>query len=438
MNANKEAQSSNITKFQIFSNRANGKTADVSAGVIMFDYYESILENTIKFCVTITDTGNALDSDDGTGSNVNVLHGLKLSGFEKVHLEFNDNYDNKLVFNDQNPLYISKVRNIYSHSEKTIFTIDLVTKEFLINEFLASEVYQRYDGEISTSVTKILKDYLKTNKDIEADPTSNKYNFFGSGKKPFRLCTELGKYCVPAGVKSSAGYFFFENYDGYKFKSIDKLFDTSRGYKSYIYNLTTLLPPGYDGKILKYNADKIIDVQKNLVMGFYGSRLESFNPYNDKFDTQSKQLLSNEQEELGGYELPKLGSEFEQFGGYSRRSYKRLDVGQAPSGSSEEQARKNQEENLKVNDVTIQSFMRYNKVFNLVLTIFVSGDLSLRAGDLIHCDFPEQSSKKTQDVDKELSGIYMISDICYHATPDRTITKMNLIRDSYGRKSKKV
>lgn len=437
MTANQQAQSSNITKFEIFSNRARGKSADVSAGVVMLDYYESILENAVKVSVTITDTGNAISSDDGASSNVSILQGLKLSGFEKVFLEFNDNYDNKIKFNSSNPLYIHKVRNVFSHTEKTVFTLDLITKEFLLNEFLVAEVYARYDGEISANVGKIIKDYLRSSKSFDSDPTANQYNFFGHGKKPLRLCTEVAKYCVPAGAKASAGYFFFETYDGYKFKSIDKLFDKSRGYKSYIYNLTTEVPSGYDGKILSYSANKTIDVQKNLLMGFYGAKLETFNPYDDKFDNTAKVIESEDQEELGGLELPMLGEEFEEFTGVSRRSYKRLEVGTQPSGSSDEQRGKNKEENLKFKDVTVQSSMRYNKVFNLIVTVSIAGDASHRAGDLIHCDFPEQTSNPNKGIDKELSGIYMISDICYHVTPESTITKMNLVRDSYGRQPKK-
>jgi len=69
-----------------------------------------------------------------------------------------------------------------------------------------------------------------------------------------------------------------------------------------------------------------------------------------------------------------------------------------------------------------------------MVTITIAGDSSHRAGDLIYCDFPEQSGGNPQ-IDKEISGLYLISDICYHVTPQATYTKMNLIRDSYGRTS---
>jgi len=53
---------------------------------------------------------------------------------------------------------------------------------------------------------------------------------------------------------------------------------------------------------------------------------------------------------------------------------------------------------------------------------------------MVHCDFPEQSGKKEMIANRELSGIYIISDICHYLTPKACLTKMTLVRDSYGRK----
>jgi len=177
------ANPANITLFKIYSN-VNGNSSDVRGGVVNLSYFESVLENTIRVSATIIDTGS---------ENGNVLQLLELSGFEKVELEFNDNQtsENKLRFTGNNSLYISKIRNIYSHTQKTAFTIDLVSKEFLLNEQETSLVYKRYDGEISSSVKKIMQDYLKTSKSIFTDTTVNTYNFIGDAKKPMRLCTEM-------------------------------------------------------------------------------------------------------------------------------------------------------------------------------------------------------------------------------------------------------
>lgn len=427
------ANPANISIFKIYSN-INGNSSDVKGGVVNLSYYESVLENTVRVTATIVDTGNS-----GEGSNTtNVLQLLQLSGFERVELEFIDNQpeENKIKFTGDKSLYISKIRNIFSHTQKTAFTIDLVTKEFLINEQESSLVYKRYDGEISSSVKKIVKDYLKSSKTVFTDTTINKYNFIGDAKKPMRLCTEMARFCIPDGVPDAkgkvAGYLFFETYDGYNFKSIDKLFDSKREYKSYIYNMNTGLPSGYNGKILEYYADKTIDVQKRMVVGGYGTKLEGFDPYTDKFGYAL--VDSEKQPQLGGKTMPKLASGFS---GPSRKSIRRLDVGQLPDGStSEEQLKGAFVQNLDAGNVIAQSAMRYNQLFTLVMTITIAGDISIRAGDLIYCDFPGTTPKDNPQPDKEISGIYMISDVCHFIEPKRTFTKMNLVRGSFGRTPK--
>jgi hypothetical protein len=401
--------SSKIETFLIYPHEGGSK--EMRQSIVLADYYESILENHIQITLVLADIEGSFQE-------------LKLVGSEKVEIIFEDNFENKLKFDE---LYISKIRNVFSHTSNTIFTLDLVPKEAFINE--NTLIYDGYTGRLSESIRKILISKLKTSKRIDIDETENAPNFNGDGKKPFRLCTEMSKKCIPTGEKKSAGYFFFETYDGYNVKSIDKLFDTSRKYRSYIYNLTTGLPKGYDGKILEYHANKTIDVKQRLMMGTYGSKLQTFDPYADKFDS-TRTLTNDEQKVLGGKETPKLNSAFSP---ESRVFYKKLDVGVMPNGKTAEDQLKGQtQENYKASDLIMQSPMRYNQIFTLMVTITIAGDSSHRAGDLIYCDFPEQSGGSPQ-IDKEISGLYLISDICYHITPQATYTKMNLIRDSYGR-----
>jgi hypothetical protein len=309
MTVNSTAESGNILKCEIFSNRESGKSRDISAGIVDFDYYESILDNTVRFSIVVVDTGN---SENGS-SSVSVLYDLKLSGFERVELIFEDNYENKLTFSGDNAMYIYQIKNIISNSEVVIFTIDLVSKEHLANEFLKTELYGRFDGEISGSIQNILTEALKTNKTLIADTTSNSYNFCGDGKKPFRVCTEVATKGVPQAANSSAGYFFFETYDGYNFRSVDGLFNQPLS-KAFIYNSSTKIPEGYDAKILSYQALQTINVKKNLESGAYGGRLETFDPYTHIFNPKTQEVNSEEQEAKGGEEFPQISPDFSIFG----------------------------------------------------------------------------------------------------------------------------
>lgn len=409
----KYSEPSNIIKFIIYPN-GGGASKEMRQTVVALDYYESILENYIHMTLTCVDLEGSFQK-------------LKLSGSERVEISIQDNYTQILKFKE---LYIRKIRNVYTHTARTIFTLDLVPKEAILNESVI--VPEGYNGKLSDTIQKILSTKLKTTKNIEVDETANAPNINGDSKRPFRLCTELAKKCIPADKKNTAGYFFFETYDGYKIKSIDKLFDEKRGYRSYIYNLTTGLPKGYDGKILAYYAHKTVDVIEKMMIGAYGSKLQTYDAYSDIFDA-SKSLTNDSV--LAAYTSPALNTDFTP---ESRVFYKKLDVGVMPNGATgKEQLKGQTQENIKTSNIIMQASARYNQIFTLRMEISIPGDNSHRAGDLIYCDFPSQTAgENSPEIDKEISGIYMISDVCYHVTPTITYTKMNLIRDSYGRKPK--
>lgn len=434
---NQTAQSGNIHKLEIFSNK-NGKSADIGPGVVVCDYYESILDSSVRFSIIVADSGHS----DAGGEATTVLHELKLSGSEKVHLTIEDNLGNKLKFADDNALYISEIRNILSSSENTIYQLDLCSLEIIANDFSATTVYRRFNGEISQSAEIIFKDILKTRKSVILDATANTFNFNGQGKKPFRLLAEIATKGVSQASKNSAGYLVYETYEGFNFRSIDGLFDDVGDYKSFIYNSSTDLPTGYDAKILDYVAENTINVKKNLESGGYGSKLETFDTYSHIFNTKAQEIDTEEQKVHGGIEVPKLAKDFLELfgvdGGLVSRTFSKIDSkGELPDGGITEQVEKATESNLTLEDVIVQSSMSYNKLFTLNIEITIPGDYSLRAGQIVYCDIPEQSSKKEGTPDQELSGLYIISDVCTHLTPRNTYTKMHLIRDSYGRQPNK-
>ena len=80
--------------------------------------------------------------------------------------------------------------------------------------------------------------------------------------------------------------------------------------------------------------------------------------------------------------------------------------------------------------------MRYNQLFAVRTSITIFADITLRAGDIVFCDFPEISSKANKIISTKKSGNYLIVDLCHYTTPNGpSYTKLNLVRDSFGRKT---
>lgn len=425
------ANSGKIREFGISSNKEGG--VDIINGILELKYYESLREATVRMDVAFVDTG-------GSVNKKSVLEGLPLVGTEKTQIKLEDDFKNKLNLT----LYVNSVNPIVEDAKKTVVHLDLVSKEHIQNQLV--RVNKRFDGKLSDHVREILTNssFIGTDKELDIETTQNNYNFFGNNKKPFYTCTWLAKKGVPdtTAPGKTAGYFFYETSKGFNFKSIDKLLG-QKYKKKLIYNETpdsrgANVPEGYDGKILELQGSNSFNVQSKLESGSYSTRVVLFDPFNCQYEIVKPKSEDTESDlKLAGKELPVLNKEFNQgrIDNFTRTTYMLIDKGSLPSGSSEEQINKSEEPNFDPKNILNQSSMRYNQLFTIQKTITIPGDFSLNAGDAIFIDIPEAGEdKKNQKPNQETGGLYIISDLCHYITPNRCLTKLNLIRDSYGRK----
>lgn len=116
-----------------------------------------------------------------------------------------------------------------------------------------------------------------------------------------------------------------------------------------------------------------------------------------------------------------------------------VDCGSLPSGSTQQQIEKSKEENFDPRNILNQSVMRYNQFFSTKVTITITGDFSLHAGDYIYIDTPQLSDKKTQTMDEQFGGFYVIAELCHYISlSSGGYTKLTLVRDSVGRKGSPI
>lgn len=436
-NVSAQAGQGQITLLEITSNY-NQKNLSAMVGTIVLDYYESILDNTIRATATLMDTGYR---ESGEKASVIEDKDTNLNVGEFVNIKFVDGLGNQLDFTGDNKLRILQTRDIQEDVNKVIYTIDMTSVEYHDNPKEKCAVDQRYDGPIDENVRKILTECLGTSKQIDADRTLNPYNFRGYNQTPIHMCTWLAPRSVPdiSGANQNlAGYFFYETADGYKFKSIDVLF-SQKPKRKLIYNqlIENSFPPGYDGKIISYSFDSTFNLRKLMETGALGqTKLRTFDlkPGNLYAESEFNYDSQYQGKNTGGKEPIKYGDDQNET---TKRFFQIKDFGVMPEGANaEKQLEKSKDEiNFDVDGIIRQSSMRYNSLFSIKLSIVIAGDISLRAGDLIHCDFPEVSSETSKTYSTKKSGIYMISDLCHHINKNGCYTRLNLVRDSIGRKS---
>ncbi len=426
-----KAESGDIKTFSIASN-VGGKSMSLKTSIVDFRYYESILDPTIRINILFSDTG----SMDGK----NILRELPIVGTEKCQIAIKDNNDKEIKVE----MLVNDVLPLEENSKVTGIKLSLVSKEFLENEL--SRVNIRFDGNLSDHVKKILteKEFIGTEKDIDVEETQNNYNFFANNKKPMYTCSWLSKKAVSAENQTlgkNAGYFFYETSLGYKFKSIDSLVK-QKPKRKLIFNETpdgkgSQIPKGYDGKVLQLDNRGNFNAQSKFEIGAYSTRHVKFDPFNCFYEVVTKNTEETEDNlELAGNELPKLNPELNsKLSNFTKTTYSLVDRGSIPTGSTDQQIDKSKEVNFEQYQIVNQAQMRYNQLFTIKKSVTIPGDFNLNAGDTIFIDSPETSEdKKKQKVDPQTGGLYIISDLCHYITPERCLTKLNLIRDSYGRK----
>ena len=444
--ARSSTRAGSIDKFEIAG------LVDLTPGITKLSYYENVLSNSHTLNVDIVESG---DVDSSELPTKGLLNALPLSGGECCDIKIKDNIGNSLDFVKEKSFYINRVRNVNPGTQSDSYTLDFCSREALANELC--RVVKRYDEKISDNVKKILTENtsgtvgLKTQKKVNCDETLEPYNFIGNYRKPYTVCTWLASKSIPvnAGDKGGAcGFLFYETYDGFNFKSIDALFEQEYKFK-YTYTNSTELPKGYNGKILNYSIDKNIDLLSNLAFGTYSNTSLFFDFYANDYQRRNFNVdSSGSAESDGGGSKGKIVSggtkDFKGVSSKFRTAPSRLmnhvlDIGTLPSGENADEQLKTWRENRDKPtsdplNTMVQSLMRYNQLFTIKINIMIPGNFSLRAGDLIHCDFPELSVENSGMVDQISGGIYMISSLCHRITPKDCFTSLTLVRDTFGRK----
>ena len=456
MTQNSATLAGNITKFQIFkATDSSDVSVDMLGACVELKYYESVLSNTISVSAVIVETGFTNSPGENNNPIMGIIDTLPVRGGEPVLLEFADAQPepNKLSFKtNDTALYVNRLRGLDPGTQKDVYVIDLCTREFLANE--QTRVMGRYDEKISDNVQTILTEQggIEIKKNINIDPTAIPYNFIGNQKKPFYLCTWLASKSVPElnvqgtsnvdGKGGAAGYFFFENYEGFQFRSLDKLLDQKREpVKKYIYTGNESYPPEYNGHILNVNVDRDIDLQQNLALGTYANRSIFFNYASMEYLGRDYNIEDNQKDKIvnaGDQDIAWVAPAFRK--GPSRLMNHILDVGTLPSGNDAVEQLKNRKAHptkptWNAEDTMVQSIMRYNQLFTIKINIMIPGDFSLKAGDLIFCDFPLLTTDVNTQVNDQSGGIYMIASLCHRITTSDTYTSLSLVRDTFGRKA---
>ena len=454
------------------------KTIDITGAISEIYYYESILDNTYSATIMLVDSGyvappgnkkdekESLKTLDGLQSTSGIINEMQITGGERIDFEIQDENlftgKQKITMAGRTQMYINRVRDLTNQGLKDVYALDLVPPEFISNEL--TRVTGRYEGKPQESVKKIIEKYLDPRGGIFTDDSTYNYNFIGNNKKPLNVCTWLAAKSTPDSPSNTnkgqsndgsvAGFFLYQTRDGFHFKSIDGfLSDTTTYYaepkegevvipspqkrivrREFIYNNTGKAAvkrntPGDNfndsPNILAYTVKKAVDVSKELAMGTYNNATTFFDFYSMNYRHRKYKVQPDKLNSFGNMNLP----ESQVMASPSRYMTRILDVGVMPDGGDVEKWKADKtSQNFKADKIMAQSLMRYNQLFSLQVKITIAGDFDLRAGDVVDCRFMDLNLNKEKNL--ELSGTYLIANICHRLTANDTFTSIDLVRDS--------
>lgn len=423
----------NNTSYNI--NRFDVGNYDMSESIAYMKYYESVLSPAIIFEVVIAENDGILSGSRGGGG---------LVGGEECLIDISTSSSgnddaSKFKFLERGRLYLRQILSADPSSQNNVYTLIITTAGALINE--TSRCSHRYEGKISDIVGTIASstflNYGDGVSDIEVEETNNTYAFIGNARKPFHTITWLAKKSIPTSKDSygkkntdgTAGFFFYEDRDGYKFRSVDSLCSPKNKVIPK-FEQSALSQPNQDNryKILSASFDTNTDILENLRLGMFSNVNYFWNAFdqttqcyqynlNDSYGTNIKTLEST----ASPYSVP-LGLEQSP----SRIMFSILDTGSIEKTGFLE----NQEQYIQNQPkYQAQAVVRYNLIFSQTVTITIPINTTLRIGNVIKCKFLQTGG---DGEDKLRSGNYLIAEISHQFTDNTAYTGLKLIRDSYS------
>ena len=379
---------------------------EISGGNPNITYYESVKSPSISVSIDFIDVDGVISREGITGGEYLDLK-IKVPDFDDFE-----------ITPDKHFMMLNSVKNVKTSSNKQIATLEFISVEAIINE--TARVSRRFTGNVSQIVKELMKDKksIQTSKNLETDESFNKYSFVGNLKRPFDtiqwLCPKA------ASTDKECGFLFYENLDGYFFKSIKGLLesDSSETYEK------PEAPVDTDIKITENNLDSSNDIGMNCRMGMYANKTIYVDIENGKLETVDYKIS-----DLKLAKPPKLPAGLED--APTRLMLRILDAGALQKGSKKEEVEKKSELAVYQN----KSYARTNLLFSQSLSISTPFNPDLRVGQMIDVVLPvkegSDQSQTTGGGENDISGKYLLSELKHSIANGKSNSELKLIRDVY-------
>ena len=424
---------------------AGKKPLEIGELVFGFTYYEDITKPFISANLNINDSGSNL-----IGSGSGPITGGELV---EIDVEGPDNVEYSYAFK------VYRVGDRINSGKIQNYNLGLISAEALDDP--QTRIKSTLSGKPDKIVERVLGDEgLNTAKDYVFDPCENYKTIIPKNLTPFAICAKLQDQSIPTGAggkgdgegaetvdgkysEGTAGFFFFENFNGYNFRSIDSLMDlkgkmglNNAGQDSTVKTFQDSAGLELDTTLLDVHFTSEINLMQGLRTGAYALRCQYYNfstgDYNESTYSAAKSWSK----------LAHLGSQDGLTPGQQSLAKRPTRIVSAilddESYYSGQDAAANDLAFKDRTPETLPQAISRNYLLNTQgLRVVVPGNLQLVVGNVVRVNLQNmstQSDREIESVDQEHSGFYLVTALSrsYSTIDKRVTTMLSLKRDSYG------
>lgn len=426
------------------------KETDIYGKVVGLNYYESIYSPMATASFVMEDTGGTVGDfkDDFAGT---LKDGLPVEGFEEVLFKVTSPARNgELDWRDRDKRFVitGSPFNIDKPQRQSAYypmvSINAITST-------NKPVNKTYEGKISDVVKKILKDAKLPFLGSNIHETENSIKLVGKNENPLDTILKLCPKSIP--VSGDPGYFFFENEEGFNFKSIHDMineglsnFESKTGMDSYGKRHTYVYKMGVTPDLTKNTNDYLVlapptvrrdqDVMNAIKMGQFNVRIctrnlitgevteEIVNLYNNSTDNKTTTL---------GNEVTDDPNNLQTSDGDNKENYCKTYTFVIAGGEDDVVGISTDVINPAFKYLP-KAMMRYSLLHAQLVNIIVPHNGDLNVGEVIKLNIENitADNKIEKEFNEHRSGYYLILHMCHAFTTSNSYTSLTLARDEYG------
>ena len=419
----------------------NNVTVDIKGKILAFNYYESLYSPMATASFVEIDTGGTVGSfkDDFAAT---FKDGLPVTGFEQVRVKvYSPGYTAvDWTKRDRRFVITGSPFNVDEGTRQTAY-FPMISKNYM--DAASKPVKSIYpESKISDIVKKMLDEAKLPYKKRNIEETENSMKLDGKNENVIDTILKLCPQSVAVG--GDPGFFFYENSEGFNFKSIHSMIvegnerlQDRRGYASkatYVYKKGIVANLNENGNDFNVLAPPTVrrdqDVINAIKNGQYNVRVCTRNLATGEVKEEFVSIFNNDKlVTLGSSEEITINPDNDQTdsNNYCRTYMFELTPGATVDGVSESTGN-------SPDKWLAKSIMRYSLLHAQLVNIIIPCNPNLTVGNCIRLNIENitQDNKIEKEDNDHRSGNYLIIHLCHAFTPTNSFTSLTLARDEYG------